>query len=131
MAADPLVLIIDDDKDFVFLLSSALKRRGAVVESSGAAFGLVARAAGLGEATRPDVIVLDCDLVALSGTSALGLLAKNPKAAEVPVVVVSASLRPDIRDHVALHANANFVAKDGRFPALADAILARLKPVTS
>jgi len=123
----PIVLIIDDDQDFCFLLRSALTRAGAVAESAGSAFGLVARAAGL-TGPRPDVIVLDCDLPALAGTSALALLAKNSKAQAVPVVVLSAALQAAIEPHLAGHGNACFITKDGRFPALAAAILEKVGP---
>ena len=123
----PIVLIIDDDQDFCFLLRSALTRAGAVAESAGSAFGLVARAAGL-TGLRPDVIVLDCDLPALAGTSVLALLAKNSKAQAVPVVVLSAAVQAAIEPHLAGHGNACFLTKDGRFPALAAAILEKVGP---
>ena len=119
-----LVLVVDDDPDFVYLLGAALTHRGAVVESASSAFGLVSRVAGVTVPHRPDVVVLDCGLPALSGTSALSLLAKNAKAAEVPVLLVSAAAPDDVAARVAAHPRARFVPKDGRFFKLAETVLA-------
>lgn len=126
--AAPLVFLVDDDPDFCFLLAGALERKGAVVQTSSSAFGLVNRAAGLTEHPKPNVIVLDVDLVALSGTSALKLLAANAKAVDVPVVVVSASMRDTIEAAIAQHPKARFAAKNGRFAQLADDVLAAVDP---
>ncbi len=121
----PLVFIVDDDPDFVYLLSAALKHRGALVESAASAFGIVSRVAGVTGPRQPDVVVLDCGLPALSGTSALALLAKNAKAAEVPVVLVSASPPDDVAVRVAVHARARYIPKDGKFAKLAESVLAQ------
>ena len=121
----PLVLIVDDDPDFVYLLGAALTRRGAVIESTTSAFGLVSRVAGITAQRRPDVVVLDCGLPALSGTSALSLLAKNPKAAEVPVVLVSAAPPDDVQMRLSAHPHARFLPKDGHFNSLAETVLAQ------
>ena len=117
-------MIVDDDADFACLLGAALKGRGAEVESVTSAFGAVARAAGMGKARRPNIIVLDCDLPALAGISVLGMLPKNPKAAEVPVLLVSAALPPEAASILSAHPRARFVSKDGHFNALADQVLA-------
>jgi CheY-like chemotaxis protein len=120
-----LVLIVDDDPDFVYLLGAALIRRGALVESTTSAFGLVSRVAGITAQRRPDIVVLDCGLPALSGTSALSLLAKNAKAAEIPVMLVSAAPPDDVNLRLAAHPRARFVNKNGHFNALAESVLAQ------
>lgn len=120
----PLVLIVDDDPDFVYLLGAALTHRGALVESTSSAFGLVSRVAGVTGARRPDVVVLDCGLPALSGTSALALLAKNAKAAEVPVLLVSAAPPEDVAARLSVHGRARFIPKDGKFSKLAETVMA-------
>ena len=124
--AASMILIVDDDPDFVYLLGAALMRRGALVDSTSSAFGLVRRAAGLTEDRCPDVIV-DCDLPALAGTSALMLLAKNTKAALVPVVLVSAAPPVDAETALKGHPKARFVPKDGHFNELADLVLAQVR----
>ncbi len=126
-ALPPLVLIVDDDPDFVHLLAAALALKGAVTESTTSAFGLVNRAAGSASQRRPDVVVLDCGLPALSGTSALSLLAKNAKAAEIPVLLVSASPVVDCEASTSSHPRARFWAKDGHFNALAETVLAQAR----
>ena len=122
-----LVLIVDDDPDFVYLLGAALTRRGATVESTTSAFGLVSRVAGITAQRRPDVVVLDCGLPALSGTSALALLAKNAKAAEIPVLLVSAAPPDDVDLRLAAHPRARFISKNGHFNALADDVIVQAK----
>jgi CheY-like chemotaxis protein len=119
---DRLVLLVDDDEHFLGLATRALLARGLTVEVALSAFGLVNRVARLTGQRRPDLVVLDCGLPALSGTAAIGLLAKNSRTADVPVLLVSAVDSPEHRRAAALHPLGRFRVKDGHFIALADEI---------
>jgi CheY-like chemotaxis protein len=129
-APAPFVLVIDDDEHFVRLLGLALEQRGAVFQGSSTSFGIVNRLAhgGAPDAPRPDVVVLDCGLPALSGPSVLGLILKSERAAQVPLVMVSAATPLHLQERLAQHPRATFVLKDGRFGRLADTVLALARP---
>jgi CheY-like chemotaxis protein len=122
----PYVLVIDDDEHFVRLLALALEQRGARCEGTASSFGIVNRLAhgGNDDVPRPDVLVLDCGLPALSGPTVLGLILKNERASRIPVMMVSAATPQNLPERLALHPRASFMLKDGRFGRLADAILA-------
>ena len=116
------VLVVDDDPEFVRLLTLRLQPRGHVVDWRTSAFGIVNAVAGRGGAARPDVVVLDLMLPGLSGAAALELLARDVRARETPVVVVSAA--PELLECLPAHghARAKTCAKDGRFARLVEAI---------
>jgi two-component system, NtrC family, response regulator len=119
------VLVVDDDPEFVSILGARLAARGHSCDAVGSAFGLVNHVAGRGEGAavaRPDVVVLDCMLPGLSGGAALAMLAKDARAREVPVVVVSAVSTAIPWTGVGAHGRARARVKDGRFGHLVEAI---------
>ncbi|MBN1193231.1 MAG: response regulator [Coriobacteriia bacterium] len=82
----PVVLVTDDDKNIVDLLSRTLKKRGYAVMA--AYDGREAMAAI--ERTRPDAILLDLRMPVMDGYDVLEALKADPKTADIPVVIMSA-----------------------------------------
>ncbi|MRS12592.1 MAG: response regulator [Actinobacteria bacterium] len=82
----PVVLVVDDDKDIVELLSITLKQRGYAVM---AAFdGREAMAAV--EHTKPHLILLDMRMPGMDGYEVLETLKGDSATSEIPVVIMSA-----------------------------------------
>jgi DNA-binding response OmpR family regulator len=98
----PLVLIADDDAMVVDIVRSALETRGHVVGalSDGRSVKKVV------ELKRPDVVVLDCSMDDVSGIVALREIRASLKAADTPVLMLTA--RRGIADEdIALAAGAD------------------------
>ncbi len=114
-----LVLVVDDDTDFLHLARKALEARGHTVDTSTTAFGLVNRVAGATGAP-PGIVVLDCEMPGLSGFSVVELLAKDRRTNQVPVLLVSADDGEQQQAARAHHPLAMFYKKDGRMKAFCD-----------
>jgi len=84
--ASPVVLVTDDDRMIVDLLTHTLKQRGYTVMA--AYDGKEAMAAV--ERCRPDLILLDLRMPAMDGYEVLEALKANDETAEIPVVIMSA-----------------------------------------
>ena len=112
-----LVLIVDDDSHFRLFASRALAARGYDVEELDSAFGLVNRAAGFRAGgvpvPRPDVIVLDHMMPGLPGADSLKLLGRDPRTADIPVVLVSAATPTAMVRAAGTHPRCRFVQKSG------------------
>ncbi|MHB8740802.1 MAG: response regulator, partial [Coriobacteriia bacterium] len=84
--ASPVVLVTDDDRDIVELLTHTLKQRGYAVMA--AYDGKEAMAAVT--RTRPDAILLDIRMPVMDGYEVLEALKTDPATADIPVVIMSA-----------------------------------------
>ncbi len=86
MSTRKTILVVDDERDIAELLTYNLKRAGfdVIVASSGR------QALAAVEARVPDLIVLDVMLPELSGVEVAGRLRANPRAAHVPIVMLTA-----------------------------------------
>jgi two-component system phosphate regulon response regulator PhoB len=80
------VLVVDDEKDLVDLLSYNLRRTGYDVAT--AHTGLRALQAINGR--RPDLILLDIMLPELSGTEVASRIRANPETAGIPIIMLTA-----------------------------------------
>jgi CheY-like chemotaxis protein len=80
------VLLIDDDEDFLELMSLVLKQFGFEVESARAAGEAIARAVR----KPPDVILLDILLPGCDGIEILESLRSEPETAGIPVLACTA-----------------------------------------
>jgi CheY-like chemotaxis protein len=85
------VLVIDDEPDVRWLIRMSLERAGHEVLA--AEDGL--RGIALAQKQRPEIIVLDLMMPVMDGYAVLAELAKDPRTADVPVVVLSARAIPD------------------------------------
>jgi DNA-binding response OmpR family regulator len=96
------VLLVEDDEDHVFLIRRAMSELvdvpvGVQVASNGEDAVSLLEAASSGQATRPDLVVLDLRLPKLGGLDVLRTIRANPSLAKTPLVVLTSSEDPD--DH--------------------------------
>ena len=85
------ILVADDDKVHVHLLTSLLKKRGYSVTV--AYDGLQAWSTAL--RSKPDAIILDIHMPAGTGFEVLRKLKTSTKTCQIPVIVVSGSVSGD------------------------------------
>ncbi len=124
------VLVVDDDKDFRHLAQRALEARGHEVETLPSAFGLVNRVAGV-TGPSPQMVVLDCEMPGLSGFSAVELLAKDRRTAQVPILLVSAGDGEQHKTAKAAHPRASFYKKDGRMKVFVEQLELHARQIAS
>jgi DNA-binding response OmpR family regulator len=81
------ILVVDDEQDFVELMSFNLRKHGyeVLVATNGLDAVLLARR------KRPDVIVLDVMLGALDGFTVCGILRRESSTRTIPVIMVTAA----------------------------------------
>ena len=84
MPRDP-IFIVEDDENLVDAFSAGLKARGFDVAVQDCVFGAAARIREL----RPLVVILDIGLPYRPGTVLLDELKRDPRTANVPVLVIS------------------------------------------
>lgn len=87
----PLVLIVDDEPDVLFLLRLTLEHGGYQVEEAphgGAALELIER-------LRPDVVITDLMMPVVDGRELIQRLRREAETATLPIMLLSAS--PDAR----------------------------------
>jgi two-component system, cell cycle response regulator len=84
------VLVADDDKILLHLVSARLRASGWQVDVAVDAMQAVSMALGGG----PDVIVLDINMPGGTGTEVLSTIKASPKTALIPVLVLSGSIDP-------------------------------------
>jgi len=83
---DYLVLVVDDHKDAINILSRYLSKEGYRVASAYSG----QEALNLTEKTQPDLILLDIMMPGMNGYEVFGILQENPKTASIPVIFVTA-----------------------------------------
>ena len=116
----PLVLVVDDEASARELLASYLnpEYRIAIAESG-------AEAVNKAHQLRPDAITLDLSMPGGSGFEALVTLKKNPKTANIPIIIVSMVDQEKVG--FALGA-ADYLIKPIRKPVLLEAIRKHVPP---
>ena len=115
------ILVADDDKVHVHLLTNLLKKRGFGVTV--AYDGLQAWSTAL--RLKPDAILLDIHMPAGSGFEVLRKLKSSTKTSQIPVIVVSGSVKPDEVVTIETLGADEFVRK----PADPDLLFERLRGV--
>jgi two-component system chemotaxis response regulator CheY len=80
------ILVVDDDLDLCTMLSRFLEKQGFVVHSAGDAL----QALDLLERDRVDFVISDLMMPHMDGLSFLDILKKDPRFAEIPVVLLTA-----------------------------------------
>ncbi|MDP2653712.1 MAG: response regulator [Candidatus Omnitrophota bacterium] len=85
------ILLVDDDKTFVRMVSSDFFRRGVtvLVASSGE------RGIEMARAQKPDLIVLDVILPGMKGREVCLSLKEDPKTKDIPVIFLTVKDSPD------------------------------------
>jgi DNA-binding response OmpR family regulator len=101
------ILIVDDNKDIVRLISSRLKANNYDVIS---AFDtLLVMQLTLKE--KPDLIILDNWLPNGTGLNLIGKLKKSPKTANIPIILITAQAGTTIRDLALEQGAVDFISK--------------------
>ncbi len=96
------VLIVDDDPDIVDYVSSFLRDSGYEVATAGDA----SQALSMVEEFEPHAVLIDVLMPGKSGLDLLVSLRKNPRWADLPLVVVTGSdqiLQDDCQSYVGSH----------------------------
>lgn len=90
---DATLMLVDDDKDLLWLMSHALKRRGFDVK----VFDHAPSMAQVRDA-QPSVIFLDVDIGTESGEEVCGKIKKEPDSSFVPVILLSSHSKDILRE---------------------------------
>jgi two-component system alkaline phosphatase synthesis response regulator PhoP len=84
------ILLIDDNDDLGFLVSTCLEEFGSwkVSIANGAETGL-----NLAKREKPDIILLDVMMPEMNGITLFGLLQSEPKTQAIPVIFMTAKVQ--------------------------------------
>ena len=85
------ILIVDDDKDSLKLISTMLQRQG--YETKAIALGR--QAVDEAMTHKPDLIILDVMMPDVDGYTVCRTLRQNPRTATIPIMMFSAKSRPE------------------------------------
>jgi CheY-like chemotaxis protein len=118
------VLLIDDDNVFLLSIGVRLKSMGYTVCTAKDA----ASAISVARKTSPDVIVLDVSLPAGDGFLVAERLQSLISSAVTPIIFVTASEKPGLRERAMKLGAVAFMAKPFDATTLADAIETALLP---
>ena len=121
------VLLIDDDNIFLLTIGVRLKSMGYTVCTAKDA----ASAISVVRKTSPDVIVLDVSLPAGDGFLVAGRLQSLIASAVTPIIFVTASEKPGLRERAMKLGAVAFLTKPFDALTLADAIESALSPADS
>lgn len=92
----PYILLIDDDKDDLEMLSSGLEKKGMKVKTfDSAAKALFYLTLTSGNSELPLLIIMDYDMPKKNGQQVLSLIKGNGDTKDIPVVIYSTSM-PDL-----------------------------------
>lgn len=86
----PLILIADDDKDFVEILSAKLLAAGFTVAEAEDGSKAVSKAKSL----LPDAIIMDIQMPEMNGTEAVIELHNTPETKDLKIVFFSSTVHP-------------------------------------
>ncbi len=120
MSFFPKILIIDDEEDFCHLVKRNLESTGEfrVFFAHNAQDGIT-----LAKVERPDVILLDIMMPAISGAEAAALLKQNDKTKNIPIIFLTAVVtREDLGDVMKEIGDNRYIAKPVKTQELIDSI---------
>ena len=90
------ILIVEDNDKNLKLVRDVLQVKGyATIEAGTAEDGIA-----LARERKPDLILMDIQLPAMSGIDAIAVLRDHPATAAIPVVAVTASVMPQDRNKI-------------------------------
>lgn len=84
-AAEPLVLLVEDDLQQCNLFAEILRLNGLSVVEANDGYDAIDQA----QTHAPDVVVLDLNLPGLSGLSVAKILKRQPATSDVPIIAIS------------------------------------------
>ena len=118
------VLLVDDDNTLLLGIGVRLKSMGYELFTSKDAVGAVSAVVK----NKPDVVVLDLSLPGGDGFLVAGRLRNLVGSAATPIIFITSSEDPDLRDRALKLGAAAFMIKPFGATALADAIETALSP---
>ena len=118
------VLLVDDDNTLLLGIGVRLKSMGYVVFTAKDAVSAVSAVVK----NNPDVVVLDVSLPAGDGFLVAGRLRNLVGSAATPIIFITASENPHLRDRATKLGAAAFLSKPFDATTLADAIETALSP---
>jgi DNA-binding response OmpR family regulator len=118
------VLLVDDDNAFLLTIGVRLKSMGYTVCTAKDA----ANAISAVRKNNPDVVVLDVSLPAGDGFLVADRLRNLIASATTPIIFVTASEKPELRERAMKLGAAEFLQKPFDATTLADAIESALSP---
>jgi len=118
------VLMVDDDRTVLLTIGVRLKAMGYTVYTAKDAVSAVSAAVK----NDPDVIVLDVSLPAGDGFLVAGRLQNLVGSAATPIIFITASEDPHLRDRAMKIGAAAFLKKPFDATTLADAVESALSP---
>lgn len=121
------VLLIDDDNTFLLTIGVRLKSMGYIVCAAKDA----ASAISVVRKTNPDVIVLDVSLPGGDGFLVAERLRNIVAVAATPIIFVTASVKPGLRERAIKLGAVGFLAKPFDAATLAEALESALSPSDS
>lgn len=131
MSALPIILLVDDDEDHLFVAERALSRAGIRARLCMAREGKEALRVLEQEAAATDggaiaLVMLDLRMPGMSGIEMLDRMRGDERLCAIPVVVISSSDRPEeVREAYAHGANSYVVKRYGGSPGAYLADVAR------
>ena len=121
------ILVIDDDRDMVALVSGILRSAGfTAIPAFDAMQGIM-----LAGREQPDLVLLDMQLPAGGGGLVLDRLGASMRTQAIPIVVMTASTQKGIDEWVRRKGAAGFIAKPLDRAALMAAVQQILAPAHS
>jgi CheY-like chemotaxis protein len=118
------VLLVDDDNVFLLTIGVRLKSMGYTVHAAKDAVNAISAV----RKNNPDVIVLDVSLPAGDGFMVAERLQKLISTAATPIIFVTASENPSLRERAMKLGAVEFLNKPFEATTLADAIESALSP---
>ena len=118
------VLLVDDDNSILLGIGLRLKSMGYTVYTAKDAVNAVSAF----RKSQPDVVILDISLPAGDGFVVADRLQNMAGAAATPIIFITASENPGLREHAKKLGAVGFLKKPFDATALADAIETALSP---
>ncbi len=85
MAENETILVVDDEPDFINIVTSILKKEGYKIVSASNGLEAISRA----KEQRPDAILMDRTMPEMGGDEALTRLKESPDTLSIPVILVT------------------------------------------
>ena len=112
------ILVVDDDRSTVMFISSILKRNGYEVITANDGLECVEKA----QSELPDLVLLDYMMPNMNGPTALGKIRASKKTADIPVIMVTASLDNENIANAQKSGATNYIAKPIDYAVLLERI---------
>ncbi len=95
------ILIIEDDRELLKLLAHRMEEEGYTVETaSDGQAGLE-----LAKVIHPDLVISDLAIPKLSGSVVVRILKQSPKHRQIPIIMLSAFVSPEMQEGVEIPAD--------------------------